>query len=215
MTPQEIINKANSIEGWFQIQDMQAIINVIQSFNNNPIKYLELGSSRGRSTISIGLSLPPYSEYLGIDRFMPEKGHVEPLMVWDDNWERMINKEVHDEYLRNLEYLRKENPTCKFDNLVLDTIDAVDKVKDNYYDILFIDADHSFEGVKRDLINYYPKVKETGIIAGHDYFAGFPGIIKCVNMFCKGKQITGSFGGCVWYVKKSDIDKKMIPRKKR
>jgi predicted O-methyltransferase YrrM len=35
-------------------------------------------------------------------------------------------------------------------------------------DLLFIDADHSFEGAKRDWIDWLPKVKLDGIIGAHD-----------------------------------------------
>lgn len=35
-------------------------------------------------------------------------------------------------------------------------------------DFLFIDGDHSYEGVKADFENYYPLVREGGIIGFHD-----------------------------------------------
>lgn len=40
---------------------------------------------------------------------------------------------------------------------------------DNYFDFIYIDADHSYEAVKKDLENCYPKVKNGGYLAGHDY----------------------------------------------
>jgi hypothetical protein len=36
-------------------------------------------------------------------------------------------------------------------------------------DWVYIDADHSYEGVKRDLEAYFPLVKPGGILAGDDY----------------------------------------------
>lgn len=41
------------------------------------------------------------------------------------------------------------------------------------YDAVFIDGNHSYEYVKKDLENYYPKVKTGGIVALHD--ANFEG----------------------------------------
>lgn len=35
-------------------------------------------------------------------------------------------------------------------------------------DLLFIDGDHRYSQVKRDIENYSPKVRKGGIIAGHD-----------------------------------------------
>ena len=40
---------------------------------------------------------------------------------------------------------------------------------DETLDFVFIDGDHSYKGVTEDIINWLPKLKKTGIIAGHDY----------------------------------------------
>lgn len=40
---------------------------------------------------------------------------------------------------------------------------------DNIFDFVFIDANHSYESIKKDLNNFYPKVKKGGLFAGHDY----------------------------------------------
>jgi len=40
---------------------------------------------------------------------------------------------------------------------------------DNTLDFCYIDADHRYEAVKRDIELWLPKVKSGGIICGHDY----------------------------------------------
>ena len=40
---------------------------------------------------------------------------------------------------------------------------------DKGIEMLFIDGDHTFEGVQKDIINWAPKVKAGGIICFHDY----------------------------------------------
>ena len=47
--------------------------------------------------------------------------------------------------------------------------DAVKDFPDQFFDLVFIDADHSYEGCLRDIQDYYPKVKKGGYISGHDY----------------------------------------------
>ena len=37
------------------------------------------------------------------------------------------------------------------------------------YDIIYIDGDHSYDGVKHDLINSFRVIKNGGYIMGHDY----------------------------------------------
>lgn len=41
--------------------------------------------------------------------------------------------------------------------------------EDGSIDFVFIDADHSYKSVKKDILAWLPKVKKGGIIAGHDY----------------------------------------------
>lgn len=48
--------------------------------------------------------------------------------------------------------------------------DGAQHFEDNSLDFVFIDADHRYEYVKKDILAYLPKVKTGGIIAGHDYF---------------------------------------------
>lgn len=47
--------------------------------------------------------------------------------------------------------------------------DASKKFDDEYFDFIYIDADHSFDGCMNDLVHWFPKVKNGGIIAGHDW----------------------------------------------
>ncbi len=46
---------------------------------------------------------------------------------------------------------------------------AVKEFPDEYFDFIFIDADHTYEGCKRDILDWYPKVKKGGVLCGHDY----------------------------------------------
>lgn len=56
-------------------------------------------------------------------------------------------------------------------------------VPDNTLDLLYIDADHSYEGVKRDLEAWYPKVKPGGVIAGHDFINPAYGVFQAAQEF--------------------------------
>lgn len=45
---------------------------------------------------------------------------------------------------------------------------------DKSLDFVFIDADHSYESVKKDILAFLPKVKSGGVICGHDFYAVDP-----------------------------------------
>lgn len=62
----------------------------------------------------------------------------------------------------------------------------------NYFDAVYIDADHGYESVLSDLIGAYHLSKPGGYIMGHDYNAGC-GVIQAVTEFCAtyNQRITG------------------------
>lgn len=56
---------------------------------------------------------------------------------------------------------------------------------DGLIDFLFIDGNHSYEGVKADWINWSPHVRSGGVVAFHDTWPNFdrhePGVVKWVD----------------------------------
>jgi hypothetical protein len=60
--------------------------------------------------------------------------------------------------------------------------EAVKMFDDEFFDFVFIDATHSYERVRQDIDDWYPKVTEGGFICGHDYGdPRFPGVKKAVD----------------------------------
>lgn len=72
--------------------------------------------------------------------------------------------------------------------------EAVKDFPDGHFDYIFIDADHTYEGVSKDLVDWYPKVKIGGVFCGHDYVvARNCGVIQSVNEFVQRNHITTFF----------------------
>jgi len=59
-------------------------------------------------------------------------------------------------------------------------------VADNSLGLVYIDCDHSYDGVMNDLKAWWPKVVEGGIIAGHDYLNTAYGVYDAVKDFTEG-----------------------------
>jgi hypothetical protein len=65
-------------------------------------------------------------------------------------------------------YLEKTD--CKNVNQIVgDSIDIAKSYANDSIDFLFIDADHSYNYLKREIPTWYLKVKNKGFICGHDY----------------------------------------------
>src|SRR5512139_6522 len=47
--------------------------------------------------------------------------------------------------------------------------EAAEQFPDKMFDFVFIDADHSLEAVERDIAAWRPKIKDGGLLCGHDY----------------------------------------------
>ncbi len=68
--------------------------------------------------------------------------------------------------------------------------------EDASIDFCFIDANHSYESVARDIDAWRPKVKSGGILAGHDYtdWPGY-GVMRAVNERFSRFEIWPGIGG--------------------
>ena len=70
--------------------------------------------------------------------------------------------------------------------------DILKDFQDNYFDWLYIDADHSYESTLKELKLSHDKIKQGGLILLHDYiWVSYVsgdykpyGVIKAVNEFC-------------------------------
>ena len=73
---------------------------------------------------------------------------------------------------------------------------AADQIPDNSLDLVFIDANHSYDYVKKDIIKYTPKLKENGLLTGHDI--DYPGVNRAVNEMIKQYDVGPNY---VWIKK--------------
>ena len=79
--------------------------------------------------------------------------------------------------------------------------EAVGNMKNEYFDFIFIDGDHSYPAVSDNLINWWPKLKANGIMCGDDYHEKcFPGVVKAVKEFAHAHHLTLSLSGNTFWM---------------
>lgn len=86
------------------------------------------------------------------------------------------------------EYELLSNYFINYNNVILHKGNSKNILKtfpNYYFDFLYIDGDHSYNGVYSDLELSLSKVKQYGCIGGHDYHKhSFPDVYSAVNDFC-------------------------------
>ena len=78
----------------------------------------------------------------------------------------------------------KDNEIVK--KIKMKSSDAAKLFEQNSIDFIYIDGNHLYKAVKEDLKNYFPIVKDGGIIAGHDYNTTdwhLADVVRAVNEF--------------------------------
>lgn len=79
--------------------------------------------------------------------------------------------------------------------------DAAATFHSKYFDLVYVDANHSYENVMEDLTLWFDKVKHRGILAGDDY--GWPSVARAVDEFFGERNIHVNFEGSrTWWVRK-------------
>lgn len=83
--------------------------------------------------------------------------------------------------------------------LKMDTAEAAQSFEDQSFDFVFIDGDHSTQGVTRDIQAWLPKIREGGYITGHDI--SWPSVKKAVDELLPGYRVSGTHSDAVWYLR--------------
>lgn len=116
----------------------------------------------------------------------------------DGNNMEVVNLDYHYQNILLPKYETSENVI-----LIKNISDVLSKFQDDFFDYVYIDANHSYEYVKNDLELSYKKVKIGGAILGHDYTNnGFEGVVRAVDEFCKKYDLEISYltkDGCPTY----------------
>jgi hypothetical protein len=161
--------------GWFTPNNIQEYRKLVEQIPHDG-KLAELGVWQGRSLCSISDILKRKNiKITAIDTF---KG-VKNCHYYTEAQEK------------NIRTIFENN--CKKYGLTVEifegtTDEASIKFKDRNFDLIFIDADHSYEAVKKDILNWQNKTK---ILAGHDYNYKI-GVRKAVDELLPKAKILGT-----------------------
>jgi hypothetical protein len=140
------------------------------------MKGAELGVFKGEFSKTIVEIMNPKELYL-IDIFQGIMGSGDKD---GDNFEKISLDESYENLKKHFEHNNNVKIIKGF------TVNELSKIEDNYLDFVYVDAGHEYHDVKNDLEVSYKKVKNGGIIMGHDYNKDtFAGLCLAVDEFCE------------------------------
>ena len=170
------MKKYTEIDGWFNFEEVYTFL--LSTIPNHGV-FVECGAWLGKSSAFLCDNAPPNISVFIIDHWKGSTGEIEST--------HSLVKEhsVYDLFLENMGS-RKFNPICK------SSIEASKLFVPNSCDVVFIDMEHSYEAVKKDIEAWLPKIKKGGYLAGHDYNVYWSGVIQAVDeYFGSNKMISG------------------------
>jgi predicted O-methyltransferase YrrM len=139
-------------------RDCRALELLAKKVMKYDVKIAEVGSWKGMTTSVLAKTARDFN------------GNVYAI----DHWKGQQNAPHHISQTKALDILtvfRDNMEVLGLDNVhsfAVPSLQAVELFADESFDLVFIDADHIYQYVKRDIQLWYKKVKKGGILCGHD-----------------------------------------------
>lgn len=168
-----------SIQGWFNYEFLFDVM--VDRFND--CTFIEIGVWKGKSTV-----------YLA-QKIKQEKKNIKVLAV--DTFEGTPSEKQHKNILQSdgislLNQFKANLNTFKVKDIVTPIKQySSDFLKEYKGDVkfIFIDGDHTYEGVKKDIEAALPLLSKGCVLAGHDY-GNAEGVNKAVHELIGVKKIS-------------------------
>ena len=190
------ISRAQQIEGWMADSELEWLARQARKAS----VFIEIGSWCGRSSRAIADNLPADAILICVDSFNGSSG--EP-----DAHKTAKEREGDGVYMKFLANLYDHIRLGRVIPLRMDSANAAEvlRQKEVKADCVFIDGDHSMEGVRCDIDSFRPLVRDGGILCGHDYYLpeqnplAWIGVRECVDtMFPDAAQAPNT---TIWQVR--------------
>lgn len=169
---------------------MQLLRRIVSIRGASQLKVAEIGVRECFTSVALLQAFPTLNMVL-----------VDPYNVYDD--EASSNTSLwfgRDMLQRALARLR---PYMNRATVVLQrSFEAASWMKDNSFDLVFIDGDHEFDYVQQDIEVWWPLVRECGILSGHDYTIPFQGVVAAVNAFAARNNLKVNLASEMWWIEK-------------
>ncbi len=156
---------------------------------------IELGVAFGGHVEALA-GLPSVEKIYGVDPYEHRPDYDDPINVSQEQFDA-----IHDFVIRRMKVFG-----TKYEHLRTYSLRAAVQMHATL-DFIYIDAEHSYKGVSEDLVAWFGKIRDGGIVGGHDYgHVDFPGVKQAVDeFFSRFDWRVHEEGEGVWWVEKKPI----------
>ena len=134
---------------------------------------VEIGVLAGSHALKMLQRLDIKTLYLVDPYFQYKAGGLE----WDNARHEEVAKEKLKAYKHKIKWIKATS------------VEAVLEFEDESLDFAYIDANHDYKFTLEDTEIWTPKVKQDGIVGGHDHVPAHPGVAKAVKEYCSKNKI--------------------------
>jgi predicted O-methyltransferase YrrM len=158
----------------------------MKKLNKKQIIAVEVGTFKGKNASEILKSLNIKKLYL-IDPYSAYKEYENDSACFEVNEAKKIAKKRLAKWRDKIVWIHKFS-----EKAAKDIPDA---------DFIYLDGNHDYKYVKKDLKLYWPKVKKGGILAGHDIDSDY-GVYKALSEFTVKNKLLCTIRNQDWIIKK-------------
>lgn len=163
--------KSVGIQGWMHDCELNFLYENVKKLEEGS-NIIEIGCWKGKSSHAIAKGIRDSNKKMNltcIDTFKGAEGDPEQQ-------QRAIEESPLEEFKKNMK-------NFEINILVMDSKKAYYKFKDESIDFLFLDSDHTYDHTITELKLWWPKIKQGGILCGHDYKEGYKAVKRAVDEF--------------------------------
>jgi hypothetical protein len=183
------------IPGWFDYQDIYD--EQVARARSGAI-FVEIGAYLGRSTAYLAARIKQSRKRIRL--------YVVDLWdgwFWNDDRQAVPMQAGADVFWHFMRNMRSDGLDQMICPLKMSSDKAALLFPPGSLDFVFVDGDHGYAAVKRDLTNWFPLVKAGGTLAGHDYINDdFPGVRRAADEFFFELQLPLKENGTSFVVRK-------------
>lgn len=175
-----------NIQGWFNFSRLYSY--VIQ-ISPNGSHFVEVGVWKGKSAAYMGVEIVNSGKEIRFDC-------IDPFVPVGDE---MPEFKITHEELKNT-FINNMKPLEGYYNLITTgSPKCAEMYQDKSINFVFIDGDHSYDAVVKDINAWMPKIKKGGILSGHDY--EIPSVKKACHDVLGERTLKDPWGDGCWMLK--------------